>query len=173
MTNSRFYAIGRDLIRPDASAKATGEALYCADIKLPGMLYAKILRSSRPHALIKNIDISAAASMEGVKAVVTGEGCRGKLMGYCIADQPPMASGKVRFCGEPVAAVVADSPEIAAEACLKIMVVYEDLPSVFDVRESMTPSAPLVHENIQNYKIVPFYKPVYNTNIYQIGRAHV
>lgn len=166
MSEREFFSIGKDLIRPEAVAKVTGEALYCADIKLPGMLYAKIVRSTRAHALIKGIETSGALSVEGVKAVVTGEGCRGKLMGYCIADQPPMTYEKVRFHGEPVAAVVAETPEAAAEGCLKVKVDYKDLPSVFDVRESMKSGAPLVHENIKGYKLVPFYKPVYGTNIY-------
>jgi carbon-monoxide dehydrogenase large subunit len=164
--NESFPIIGKSLIRPESSAKVTGEALYAADIQLPGMLYVKILRSSRAHAIIKHIDTSPASVLEGVKAVITGEGCRGRLMGYCIEDQPPVAFDKVRFYGEPVAAVVADSPETAAEACLKIKIDYEDLPHVFDVREAMKPGAPLVHEQIEKYRIVPAYNPQYGTNIY-------
>lgn len=158
--------VGFPLPRLDGVAKATGEAQFVADIKLPGMLYAKILRSPHPHAYIRSIDTGAAKIVPGVHAVVTGEDIGDKLMGYCIADHPPIARDKVRFVGEPVAAIIAETPDIAAFACEKVRVSYEQIPSIFDAREAMKSNAPIIHEHLANYWRLPAYNPIPGTNIY-------
>jgi len=125
--------------------KVTGTAEYTVDMKLPGMLYAKIQRSPHPHANIKNIDASKALAYPGVKAVVTHEEC--KLL-YTVTHGSAREYGldtRVRYHGDKVAAVAAISEEIAEEALGLIEVDYEVLPAVFDMEEAMKPDAPVVH----------------------------
>ena len=161
-----YRSVGKSIPRVDGIDKVTGEGRFIADIKMPGMLHTKILRSPHPHADIIEIDTGAAKAMEGVRAVVTGEHFEGKLIGECINDQPPMAHTKVRFIGEPVAAVVAETPEIAAAACEKIRVTYRPETPVFDVREAMKPDAPIIHEDLRNYKCFKTFCPKPDTNIF-------
>jgi 4-hydroxybenzoyl-CoA reductase alpha subunit len=127
--------------------KVTGTALYLRDLKIPGMLYGKILRSPYPHARVLKVDTSKAEGLPGVRAVVTGKETRG--MRLCIvphvANKPPLAEDRVRFIGDEVAAVAADSEDIAEEALDLIEVEYEELPGVFDPREAMKPDA-MIHE---------------------------
>jgi carbon-monoxide dehydrogenase large subunit len=150
----------------DGIDKVTGEGKFIADVKLPGMLYAKILRSPHAHADIVNIDTGAAKAVEGVHAVVTGVDLNGRLIGECINDQPPMAHTKARFVGEPVAAVIADTPEIAADACEKIRVTYNTLTPVFDPREAMKPDAPIIHEDLREYECFKTFCPIPDSNIF-------
>jgi len=156
--------IGKSLPRVDALDKVTGRAVYGDDIKMTGLLYGKILRSTRAHARIKRIDVSKAKALEGVKAVVTGRDApfRG---GEALRDQPFLAIDKVRFIGEPVAAVAAVDEKIAEEAIKLIEVEYEDLPAVFDVFEALKPGAPLIHEELHTYEHIPIVSPVPGTNI--------
>lgn len=161
-----YRSVGKGIPRVDGIDKVTGEGRFIADIKLPGMLYTKILRSPHPHADIIEIDTGAAKAMEGVRAVITGEHFEGKLIGECINDQPPMAHTKVRFIGEPVAAVIAETPEIAAAACEKIRVTYRPEPPVFDAREAMKPDAPIIHEDLRNYRCFRTFCPKPGTNIF-------
>ncbi len=100
-----YNEVGKPMLRTDAYEKVTGRATYVADIKLPKMLYAKILRAEHAHAKIISIDTSEAEKMPGVRKVVTGQGCD-ILFGACIKDQPPLAVDKVRHAGEGVAAVM-------------------------------------------------------------------
>ena len=111
----------------DLYQKVTGSAKYIADIKLPGMVYAKILRSPYSHARIKSIDTSCAEKLRGVKKIITGKDCN-IMFGTSIRDQSPLAINKVRYGGEAVAAVIADSERTAEEAMKKIRVHYEILP---------------------------------------------
>ncbi len=104
-----YKYIGKSYVRPDAISKVTGKAIYLDDIRLPGMLYAAIKRPDYAHAKILNIDTSEAEKMPGVVKVVTGKGCEFRY-GDNIKDLVPMAIDRVRYIGEPVAAVVADSP---------------------------------------------------------------
>ncbi len=158
--------VGRSVKRFDAIDKVTGQAVYVADIKVPGMLYARILRSDRPHAKIKKIDTSKAEKIKGIKAIVTGKGCENFKVGICIEDQLPMAVDKVRFVGEPVAAVIADTVENAQKGVEAIEVEYEDLPAVFDVYDAIKDDAPLVHENLGKYKYLDEFNPIPGTNIF-------
>lgn len=151
MVMKRFNIVGKDVPRTDAEAKARGTAIYTDDMKLPGMLYGKILRSPLPHALIRNIDISRAASLPGVKCVITGEDTPKIKYGNWrlfpeTQDEYPLAVEKVRFIGDEVAAVAAIDSDTAEEAIELIKVEYEELPGVFDVDSSILPGAPILHD---------------------------
>ncbi len=160
-----FNQIGKSLLRTDAYEKVMGKAIYVADIKLPGMLHAKILRSEYAHARILSIDTSDAEKMPGVRRIVTGQDCN-ILFGACIKDQPPLAVDKVRHAGEGVAAVIAETERQAEEATKKIKVEYEPLPFVTDPLEAFKKDAPLVHERNHEYQRVPGYPPQEGTNIF-------
>ena len=103
-----YKYVGKSYIRPDAISKVTGKATYLDDFRIPGMLHAAILRPTIAHAKIVSIDTHEAESMPGVAKVVTGQGCKIHY-GDNIRDLTPMAVDKVRYIGEPVAAVVADT----------------------------------------------------------------
>jgi CO/xanthine dehydrogenase Mo-binding subunit len=141
--------IGRGIPRLEARSKVTGRAEYTHNLRLPGMLYGKVFRSTVPHGRIVRIDTSAAAALPGVECVVTGEDIR-KVMpepyyGPAFHDQPILALDKVRHVGEPVAAVVAADPHVAEQAVQLIEAEYEELPAVYDEVEAMTSKA-IVHE---------------------------
>jgi CO/xanthine dehydrogenase Mo-binding subunit len=129
--------------RVDGIEKVTGAARYANDFTLPRMLYGKVLRSPYPHARIINIDVSWAEKLPGVKAVLTGRDAPEGRMGV-IQDRPLLAVDEVRFVGEPVAMVAAESLEIAEEALDLIEVDYEELLAVFDVEEAMKPHPEVV-----------------------------
>lgn len=137
--------IGRRIANVDAWGKATGKAAYGIDVKFPGMLEGKILRSSLPHARILRIDTSQAKKLRGVRAVITAEDTPKILYGAQIADEFPLAVDKVRYIGDEVAAVAAVDQETALEALARIRVEYEELPAVFSPRESLQPGAPQIH----------------------------
>lgn len=155
----KFKVIGTRPIRHDGVDKVTGRAKYGADISLPGMLHAKVLRSPYAHARIKSIDVSAALALPGVKAVITGKD---------LPDIPPelvqigenfvnarnvsmnlMAREKALYDGHAVAAVAATSPHIAEEALKLIKVEYERLPHVQNVLEAMKDDAPILHPELR------------------------
>lgn len=145
-TIQKFSVVGKRVPKLDAVDKATGRAQYIQDVKLPGMLYGKILYSKYPHARIVNIDTSRAEKLSGVRVVLTGEDIPNIRMGV-YKDNPPLKAGKVRSYRDEVAAVAATDPEIAKQAINLIEVTYEALPAVFDPITAMQPDAPLVHEN--------------------------
>ena len=136
--------VGKSYPRLDVD-KVTGRAAYINDIKLPRMLYGKILYSSRPHAKIKHIDTSKAERLPGVRAVLTGSNVPEVRVGF-LGDQTALKKDKVRQFRDEVAAVAAIDEEIAEEALELIQVEYEDLPAIFDPLEAMKPDAPLIHE---------------------------
>jgi 4-hydroxybenzoyl-CoA reductase subunit alpha len=140
--------IGKPIPRVDAKAKVTGEAKYAADIEVADMLWGAIKRSPHPHARILHIDTSKAERLPGVKAVITGKDFDGFSWGWSreTRDEDPLATQKVRYLYEGVAAVAAIDEDIAQEACDLIEVDYEPLPGVFDPFEAMKEGAPLVHE---------------------------
>jgi len=146
-------SIGQSIKRIDALGKVTGETLYPGDIDMPDQLYMKILFALRPHAIIKNIDTSRAEALEGVVAVFTAKDVPVNEYGLTIFDQPVLCgpgstrlyADRVRFIGDQVALVVAETEEIAAQARDLIAVEYEDLPIVTDPIEAMQPGAPLLH----------------------------
>ncbi len=140
-----FITIGKRIPKMDAEEKVTGRAIYIHDLKLPGMLYGKILYSPHPHALIKSIDTSKAERLPGVKAVLTGYNIPSIKFGF-YKDNTPLKANKVRSCRDEVAAVAAIDPEIAEEAIDLIKVEYEILPPIFDPEEAMKEGAPLIHE---------------------------
>ncbi|MDY7037037.1 MAG: molybdopterin cofactor-binding domain-containing protein, partial [Thermodesulfobacteriota bacterium] len=142
--------IGQSIPRKDGPEKVTGRAKYTVDIQLPGMLVGRILRSSHPHARIKNIDTSRSRRLNGVKAVITGRDVLDMKHGFVETpryppDQYVLARDRVRFVGEEVAAVAASDPYVAEEALGLIEVDYEPLEAVFDPEEAMKPGAPEIH----------------------------
>jgi CO/xanthine dehydrogenase Mo-binding subunit len=138
-------SVGKRIPKRDAIDKVTGRATYIQDLKVPGMLYGRILRSKYPHARIVRIDTSRARKLLGVRAVITAEDVPPIRYGF-MKDQPVLKSGKVRSYRDEVAAVAAIDSEIAEEALDLITVEYEALPGVFDPIEAMKEDAPLVHE---------------------------
>jgi len=139
--------IGKNVRRIDTPGKVSGRLKYAGDMTMPGMLHVQVLRSPHPHARIASIDISAAEAMEGVEGVITCADVPGEDgFGVFVNDQPIMARGKVRYVGEAVAAVAAESPLIVKRALAAIKVIYEPLPAVFDPDEALCPGAPILHD---------------------------
>jgi CO/xanthine dehydrogenase Mo-binding subunit len=145
--------IGKSVTRLDAASKVTGEALYPGDINLPEQAYMKILFAGRPHAVVKEIDTSQAESVPGVIAVFTAKDVPNNEYGLIMPDQPVLCgpgsnkpyAERVRWIGDQVAVVVAETEVIAAQARDLIKVEYEDLPVVTDMLAAMEPDAPLLH----------------------------
>ena len=150
-----FSIVGKEVPRNDAEAKARGAALYTDDLKLPGMLHGRILRSPLAHARIKHIDTGKAAALPGVKCVIIAEDTPKIKYGNWrlfpeTQDEYPLAVDKVRFIGDEVAAVAAVDPDTAQEALELISVDYEELPAVFDVTAAVKPGAPVLHDYCPN-----------------------
>jgi carbon-monoxide dehydrogenase large subunit len=159
-----YKYIGKPYLRPDAVNKVTGKAIYLDDVRLQGMLYAAVLRPQYAHALVKKVDTSEAEKCPGVVKVITGKGCKFRY-GDNIKDLQPMAVTKVRYIGDPVAAVVADTPAHARAALEKITVEYEPLPVYTDARDAMAKDAVLIHEDMDDYWRLPTLKQTSGTNI--------
>ncbi len=161
-------------LRPDLLEKVTGRAVYISDVSVDGMTHGRILRSPLPHARITGIDASTALALDGVVAVLTGadlpEIVAESAWGLYFNDRPVIARDKVRYVGEPVAVVVAETPEIAEYALDLIDVDYEALPVVDTAAAAIGPDAPILHENLES--IADFYftgqaNPVAGTNVFQ------
>ncbi len=142
-----LLVVGKDVPRTDAVPKVTGAALYVADLNLPGMLHAAVLRSPHPNARIVSIDTSVAEAMPGVKAVVTGNDTARRKWGAFRPDLYPLAIERVRYVGDEVAAVAAGDPETARAAVDCIVVQYEVLPAVLSLDAALAQGAPLVHDD--------------------------
>ena len=142
---TEFSHIGTERPRPEAADKVGGKALYVSDISRPGMLFGQIKFSEHAHARIKRIDTSAASSLPGVRAVITGDDVPELRYGF-LRDNVALKTGKVRQFRDEVAAVAAISPEIAQRAVELIRIDYEPLPGVFSPDEALADGAPLVHE---------------------------
>jgi len=147
--------IGQSVPRVDAEAKVKGEAVFTSDMTLPGQAYLKMLMAHRPHAVIKRVDTSRAEALPGVLTVLTSRDVPCNEFGYYSYDQPVLCgpgekpyTDRVRFVGDRVAAVVAESEAIAAAARDLIEVEYEDLPVVCDVEEAMQTGAPVLHPDV-------------------------
>jgi CO/xanthine dehydrogenase Mo-binding subunit len=152
--------VGTNLPKVDAPERVTGKAAYGADLNLPGMLWAKLVRSPYPHARIKKIDTSKARALPGVKAVITADdfpllekGATAPLVGEVSISlnavrELAMASDKARYHGQTVAAVAAIDPFVADDAARLVEVEYEELPVVGDILDAMKADAPLVHEDM-------------------------
>lgn len=148
-----FKWIGKDVKRREDPALLTGTAVYTNDFKLPGMLHAAVLRSPYAHARIKSVDTAAAKALPGVFAVLTGAEVAElvtPLPRFCVEEvvEHAVAIDKVRYAGEAVAIVAAESRYIAEDAAALIEVEWEPLPSVVDPVAAMAPDAALVHENL-------------------------
>ncbi|WP_066238338.1 xanthine dehydrogenase family protein molybdopterin-binding subunit [Anaerosporomusa subterranea] len=188
-----FSAIGKSIFRKDAVEKVTGSVKFVDDLHFgPNTLIVKVLRSPHAHALIKSVDVSKAEALPGVRAVVTGKEYPNQT-GLYLADRTVYAVDRVRFVGEPVAAVAAVDVATAEEAIGLIKVEYELLPGVFDpvsgakeaavqvheqpsrtdqwwqglscIKTSVSDNPSLLHENLCGYTCAPFIFPVPGTNI--------
>ena len=144
---SEFSVIGKSIALIDSAGKTTGQGKYTDDLSVPGMLIGKILHSPYPHARIKKIDSSRALALDGVVTVVTGEDAPNQYgilpVGH---DETALAVDKVRYIGDNVACVVAESEAIAEKALELIDVEYEPLPAWFDPEDSMKAEAELIHD---------------------------
>ncbi len=157
--------IGESKLRVDGRDKATGAARYTDDLPFGNaLLHARVKRSPHPHALIKRIDTSKAQTLPGVKAVVTGSDFPGYI-GLYLQDRHIFCRDRVRYVGDPVAAVAAVSEEIAERALDLIEVQYEVLAPVLDPEFGVSPEAPLIHPRLGEYAVVNFIFPEPGTNI--------
>jgi len=139
--------VGIEIPKVDVLEKALGEAKYGADLPSREPLHLKVVRSLKPHAKIVRIEMDEALKVPGVERVFTAKDIPGKnLVGTINKDQPILASDRVRYIGDPVALIAAKSEEAVEEAAKKLVVVYEDLPSVTHPEEALQPYAPLIHE---------------------------
>lgn len=155
--------IGKSIPKIDGYEKVTGTAKYTVDYIDKNMLYAKLLISPYAHAKINSINVNTARNMPGVQAIITGNDSP-LLVGVLLEDRPILARDKVRYHGEPVALVVANSELEAERAVQKIEVEYEELPVINSASEALN-SKVLVHEDINNYRILKPVNPIPNTNV--------
>jgi CO/xanthine dehydrogenase Mo-binding subunit len=156
--------IGVSVPRKDGPDKVRGKLRYLSDQLMPQTLHAALKVSPHAHAIIKNIDSSVAEQQPGVRAVLTGDDVPGNI-GIYLGDKPPLARGKVRHYGEPVAAVVADSEAEAKVALSLIRVEYETLPVVTSPSEALAEGAPILHEDMAIYSHIPAIFPEPGSNI--------
>jgi CO/xanthine dehydrogenase Mo-binding subunit len=145
------HAIGVGLQRIDVREKIEGRAQYVADLYRPGMLHGAILGSPHAHARIKSYDIREALAVPGVHAVLSGDDFGDHRMGAFIKDEHAIAKGKVRYVGEPVAAVAAESETAARLAARLVRVEYEELPAILTPEDALAPGAAIIHENLASY----------------------
>ena len=143
--------VGARIPRYDGVAHVTGRTTYVDDVRVPGTLWAKALRSPHHHAGIKSIDTRPAEEMEGVRAVVTHEDVPLNVYGHLSAlgipaDEPLLAEGDVRYLGQPIALVAADDEDLAAEAVSRIEIEFEERPALLDVRKAFDADAPVIHQ---------------------------
>ncbi|WP_394231986.1 xanthine dehydrogenase family protein molybdopterin-binding subunit [Niallia oryzisoli] len=161
--------IGKSVIRKDAFEKVTGRAKYTADELTVPLLHAKMVTSLYGHAKIVSIDVTKANKVPGVRAILLGSHDL-PLTGEEIRDRPPLAVDKVRYYGEPVALVVADTPVIAKKAVDAIEVQYDLLPVVNSPTEALKPESPILHENLTSYKKIGTAYPVPHSNISNVTK---
>lgn len=141
-------AVGQSIAQLEAQEKVCGAAQYIADLYRPKMLHAAVLQSPHAHARILRYDLGEALSLPGVRAIVTGDDVsEGNRMGAFIKDEHAIAKGKVRYIGEAVAAVAAESEAVARQAAQLIAIDYEELPAALSPEEALRPNAPIVHED--------------------------
>ncbi len=142
-----FSIVGKSTPRIDAYERVTGQAQYTGDIQLPGMLYARVLRSPHPHAKIVGIDTSKAEKLPGVKTVIHHENAQVPWSSGGHTHQRFIFNNPVRYVGDPVAAVAATDRQIAEDALKLIEVKYEKIPHVLDPNEALKPDAPKITPN--------------------------
>lgn len=157
ISQENLRVVGQSVARRDARGHVTGRTVYVDDMTFPNMLYLKMVRSPHHHALIKGIDFSEAEKVPGYVAALTHKDVPNniytilKLIGVGPDDEPVLAEDKVRFKGEQIAAVLAESEEAAIEAAARVRVQFEELPAVFDVEEALKPDAPKIAMTGLNY----------------------
>ena len=138
----QFSCIGRSVPKIDALDKVLGRAVYSEDITFPGMLYGRVLRAGIPHALVEEIDTREARAMKGVACVLTATDIPGlNRFGIAFQDQEALVTDRIRYIGDPVALVAAETDEIAREAIRAIRVKYRTLPAITSPREALAPDA--------------------------------
>ncbi len=142
--------VGQRLPRHDAVLQVTGRAQYGIDLVRPGMLHARLLRSRHPHARLLDLDTSRARAQPGVAAVITAGDVPNNRFGFTHLDQPVLVEDRVRYRGDPIAAVAATSLEAAERALSLIRVSYKPLPGVFDPLAAMAPDAPRIHAQAES-----------------------
>ena len=138
--------------RVEGRAKVTGAARYAADLRLPGTLEVEYLTAPFPHARIVGIDTARAARVPGVRAVVTGADVRPARLGRRLFDWPVLAWDRVRFVGDRVAAVAADTLDAAREGVAAIAIEYEELPALLDPDAALAPDAPILHPDAHEFR---------------------
>jgi len=143
--------IGESVPMLDSIARVTGALDYMINLRLPNMLFGKIVRSQAPHVELLKVDITNALRVPGVIAILTGEDLGANAFyGVAIKDQGVIAVDRVRYVGEPIAAIAAESVEAAEEAALLIDIEYDELPSVFNAQEAIQAGAPALHDKFPN-----------------------
>ena len=151
MTPEIYGGVGDSPKKIETSDKVLGRSKYIADLHLPGMLHGAILPSPYAHAKILSYNIEAAMALPGVEAVITGDHFGHDFMGPFIKDEGAIAKDKVRYVGEPVAAVAAVSSKVARSALGLIEIEYEELKPVLSMDDAIAEDAPIVHENLSSY----------------------
>ena len=157
MTSS-YDTIGRPVGRAEGPAKVTGQAMFPADVELPGTLVGKCLRSPFPYAKIVSIDpnsVAVARQVPGVHAVLTADDIPSHLVGRMLRDMPILARDVVRFAGQKVVAVAAENDDIAEEALNLIQIKYEEMEPILDPSDSIKPGAPVLHPGFADYAGTP------------------
>lgn len=164
-------------VRPDLIEKVTGRAEYVTDLTIPGMLHGIVVRSPAIHARIVSIDTSAARSMDGVVDVLVGHdvaafGC----WGVVLKDHPILTTDRVRYVGEPIAVVIAETTEVAENAAELVEVEYDELPRATTVQEALMEGAPLIHEqheNLEDFYFKGGARPTQKSNVFHTYRNDV
>jgi len=147
MEEKRFSYVGYSVPRVDAVDKVLGRAIYSEDISFPGMLFGRVLRAGIPHAIIEEIDVNEARAMQGVVAVLTAKDIPGiNRYGIAFQDQYALSEDRVRYIGDPVALVAAETDEIAKDAIKKIRVKYRELPVLTNPHDALSEGAPKIHD---------------------------
>lgn len=143
--------IGKPVLKKDGWSKVSGEARFASDISLPGMLYAKVLRSTVPHARVINVDYKQALKLTGVVSILTWQDIPGRnRVGIVFKDEPVLVEDKIRRVGDAIALVAAEKQEIAEAALKKVRVQWQELPGIFSTEAAMADGAPALHEQDGN-----------------------
>ncbi len=157
--------VGSSSVRVDGLAKVTGAAQFVDDLDFgPGLLHAALVESTHAHAKLRKVDVSAAEKAPGVVCVVTGKDVP-YMFGLYMQDRYIFAQDRVRFVGEQIAAVVAETPEAALRAAKLVKVDYEPLPAVLSLADALKKDAVLIHPDLGNYHRVPWFFPRAGTNV--------
>jgi CO/xanthine dehydrogenase Mo-binding subunit len=172
--STEYFVINKSILDIDSKEIVTGRVRYTDDLTLSKLLYVKVKRSTVPHAKIIKLDTSKAEKYPGVRAVITSKDIpEDALHGLEIRDQPILARDRVRYIGDPIAAVAAENIDIAEEAIELIEVEYEELPAVFDPEESMKPEFPIIiHPDLENYEKIYLLPPEFQINVKDKPNIH-